>query len=95
MLPPVGLSHEVRVQTSNFLIGSPCPVVKYADNVLKVFATSFSIVVSCIISAFLFDFHPTVTFLIGASLVVSATVMYSSPERKLRRKPILPVTTRN
>jgi len=71
-------------------------VVRYADNVLKVFATSFSIVVSCIISAFLFDFHPSIAFLVGASLVVTATVMYSSPERggggatgiKKRRKPI-------
>jgi UDP-sugar transporter A1/2/3 len=66
-------------------------VVKYADNVLKVFATSFSIVISCIISAFLFDFHPSVSFLVGASLVVTSTVMYSSPERRPRRKPILPV----
>jgi UDP-sugar transporter A1/2/3 len=67
-------------------------VVKYADNVLKVFATSFSIVISCIISAFMFDFHPTVSFLVGASLVVTATVLYSSPERRPRRKPVLPVT---
>lgn len=66
-------------------------VVKYADNVLKVFATSFSIVVSCVISAFMFDFHPTLSFLVGASLVVLATVMYSSPDRKTKRKPILPV----
>jgi solute carrier family 35 (UDP-sugar transporter), member A1/2/3 len=69
-------------------------VVKYADNVLKVFATSFSIVISCIISAFMFDFHPSISFLVGASLVVTATVMYSSPERKPRRKSILPMTTR-
>lgn len=69
-------------------------VVKYADNVLKVFATSFSIVISCIISAFLFDFHPTMSFLVGASLVVTATVMYSSPERKPRRRSILPMTSR-
>mmetsp|Transcript_7654 Transcript_7654/g.10016 ORF Transcript_7654/g.10016 Transcript_7654/m.10016 type:complete len:437 (+) Transcript_7654:94-1404(+) len=79
-------------------------VVKYADNVLKVFATSFSIVVSCIISAFLFEFHPTYMFLCGASLVVTATVMYSSPEAsdkptlKIRKKTttttgILPTTT--
>lgn len=78
-------------------------VVKYADNVLKVFATSFSIVVSCIISAFMFDFHPTWTFLCGASLVVTATVMYSSPDaldrsaaRKSRKKTaasLLPMTT--
>ena len=60
-------------------------VVKYADNVLKVFATSFSIVLSCIISAFLFDFHPSWMFLCGASLVVTATVMYSSPERKITK----------
>lgn len=69
-------------------------VVKYADNVLKVFATSFSIVVSCIISAFLFDFHPTRSFLVGASLVVTATVMYSSPEKKVRRKSVLPMSSR-
>lgn len=70
-------------------------VVRYADNVLKVFATSFSIVVSCIISAFLFDFHPNMSFLVGASLVVTATVMYSSPETKKRRKPVLPMTNKS
>jgi solute carrier family 35 (UDP-sugar transporter), member A1/2/3 len=69
-------------------------VVKYADNVLKVFATSFSIVISCLISAFMFDFHPTISFLVGASLVVTATVMYSSPDRKVRRKSLLPMTVR-
>lgn len=68
-------------------------VVRYADNVLKVFATSFSIVVSCIISAFLFDFHPTMSFLVGASLVVTATVMYSAPETtRKKRRPVLPTT---
>jgi len=67
-------------------------VVKYADNVLKVFATSFSIVISCIISAFLFAFRPTFSFVVGASLVVLATVMYSSPEKRRRRKPVLPMT---
>ena len=79
-------------------------VVKYADNVLKVFATSFSIVVSCIISAFLFEFHPTWMFLCGASLVVTATVMYSSPDglgrtvRKTRKKTsaaILPTSQKS
>ena len=67
-------------------------VVKYADNVLKVFATSFSIVVSCILSAIFFDFHASFAFIVGASLVVLATAMYSQPERKKRRKPVLPTT---
>lgn len=55
-------------------------VVKYADNVLKVFATSFSILLSCIISAFLFDFRPNLLFICGACLVILSTVMYSKPE---------------
>ncbi|GKY95327.1 hypothetical protein MPSEU_000494500 [Mayamaea pseudoterrestris] len=70
-------------------------VVRYADNVLKVFATSFSIVASCILSAFLFDFHPSLSFLVGASLVVTATVMYSAPESKKRRKSVLPTTIKS
>ncbi|OEU13303.1 UDP-N-acetylglucosamine transporter-like protein [Fragilariopsis cylindrus CCMP1102] len=65
-------------------------VVKYADNVLKVFATSFSIVVSCVLSAIFFDFHASFAFIAGASLVVMSTALYAQPERKRRRKPILP-----
>ena len=80
----------VTVQAAGGLIVAV--VVKYADNVLKVFATSFSIVISCIISAFLFSFRPTFSFVVGASLVVLATVMYSSPEKRRRRKPVLPMT---
>lgn len=67
-------------------------VVKYADNVLKVFATSFSIVISCILSAIFLDFHATYSFVIGASFVVVATALYSQPETKKRRKPVLPTT---
>jgi len=68
-------------------------VVKYADNVLKVFATSFSIVISCVISALFFDFHASWGFVIGASLVVISTVLYSQPERRRNRKPVLPDTS--
>ena len=80
----------VTVQAAGGLIVAV--VVKYADNVLKVFATSFSIVVSCIITAILFDFRPSFKFVIGATLVVVATVMYSAPEKKRKRKPLLPTT---
>ena len=37
-------------------------VVKYADNVLKVFATSFSIIFSCLVSAVMFGFRPNISF---------------------------------
>lgn len=67
-------------------------VVKYADNVLKVFATSFSIVISCVLSAIFFDFHASFAFVVGASFVVVATGLYSQPEAKKRRTPVLPTT---
>ena len=64
-------------------------VVKYADNVLKVFASSFSIIFSCMISAVLFDFRPNGLFVIGAGLVCLSTVLYSRPEKRGRQ--VLPV----
>lgn len=67
-------------------------VVKYADNVLKVFATSFSIVISCVLSAIFFDFHASFAFVVGAAFVVVATGLYSQPEKKTRRTPVLPTT---
>jgi UDP-sugar transporter A1/2/3 len=41
-------------------------VVKYADNILKGFAASFSIVTSCVLCYFFFDFRPNLLFLVGA-----------------------------
>ncbi|KIX01521.1 uncharacterized protein Z518_09247 [Rhinocladiella mackenziei CBS 650.93] len=55
-------------------------VIKYADNILKGFATSLSIVLSTIASVFLFDFVPTIYFLLGSILVFWATYMYSMPD---------------
>uniref|UniRef100_A0A3B4A3L8 Solute carrier family 35 member A3b n=1 Tax=Periophthalmus magnuspinnatus TaxID=409849 RepID=A0A3B4A3L8_9GOBI len=53
-------------------------VIKYADNILKGFATSVSIIVSTLISYFILaDFNPTSVFFIGAVLVIAATFLYS------------------
>jgi len=51
-------------------------VVKYADNILKGFAASFSIVTSCVVCYFFFDFKPTFLFLVGAFLVLLSSYMY-------------------
>lgn len=51
-------------------------VVRYADNILKGFATSISIILSSMISVWLFNFEVTMTFSIGALLVVYATYLY-------------------
>jgi len=52
-------------------------VVKYTDNILKGFATSAAIVISCIASMYFFDFQLSLQFVIGSSLVIVATYMYA------------------
>ena len=55
-------------------------VIKYADNILKGFATSLSIVISFLASVALFSFQITVTFVLGAAVVLVATWMYNQPD---------------
>jgi UDP-sugar transporter A1/2/3 len=64
-------------------------VVKYADNILKGFATSISIVLSCFVSVFLFDFMVSWTFLVGAGLVILSTFLYEQPMKVERTVPNL------
>ncbi|KAG0183816.1 hypothetical protein DFQ28_000836, partial [Apophysomyces sp. BC1034] len=64
-------------------------VVKYADNILKGFATSLSIIVSGIISFYLFYFKPTTPFVIGASIVMISSYLYGVEFTK-RLTPIKP-----
>ncbi|XP_047111039.1 UDP-galactose translocator [Schistocerca piceifrons] len=52
-------------------------VVKYADNILKGFATSLAIVISCIASIYLFNFQLELQFVVGALLVMCSIFMYS------------------
>ncbi|XP_067408484.1 UDP-galactose translocator [Emydura macquarii macquarii] len=55
-------------------------VVKYADNILKGFATSLSIVASTVASVHLFGFRLDPPFALGASMVIGAVYMYSLPK---------------
>ncbi|KAI0082605.1 hypothetical protein K474DRAFT_203 [Panus rudis PR-1116 ss-1] len=55
-------------------------VIKYADNILKGFATSLSIVISFLASVVLFNFEMTITFILGATVVLVATWMYNQPD---------------
>lgn len=57
-------------------------VVKYADNILKGFANSISIILSCAISYFIFDFHINLFFNIGSCLVIYSTYLYGKPNDK-------------
>lgn len=64
-------------------------VVKYADNILKGFATSGSIIIACIVSVYLFNFELSILFCVGTVLVMVAVYMYSKfvPQAQ----PVLPV----
>lgn len=65
-------------------------VVKYADNILKGFATSLSILISCVASYFFFNFVVTARFATGAGLVLYAVWVYGSspaPPQKAQAAP--------
>ncbi|XP_075972843.1 UDP-galactose transporter [Anticarsia gemmatalis] len=57
-------------------------VVKYADNILKGFATSVAIVISCIASIYLFNFKLTVQFALGALFVIGSIFLYGYVPKK-------------
>ncbi|NWR40626.1 S35A2 protein, partial [Tachuris rubrigastra] len=54
-------------------------VVRYADNILKGFATALSIVASTAASAQLFGFRPRGPFLAGTAMVLVAVCLYARP----------------
>lgn len=69
----------VLVQASGgLLIGL---VMRYADNILKGFATSLSIIIACIASMYLFDFHLTTQFMIGVLIVIGSIFLYGQSSK--------------
>ena len=57
-------------------------VIKYADNILKNFATAVSIVTSVIVSALFLNFEVKPMFVAGALCVMGAVALYTSDPRK-------------
>lgn len=62
-------------------------VVKYADNILKGFATSAAIIVSCCASIFFFNFKLSLQFSVGAILVMISIYMYGRYSAPPNLKP--------
>lgn len=56
-------------------------VVKYADNILKGFATSLSIVLSAVIGFYFTNFVPSLQFISGTAVVLFSVYLYSLPQR--------------
>jgi len=65
-------------------------VIKYADNILKGFATSIAIVVSCVASIFIFGLFPKLLFIAGTALVIGAVVIYSVFPYKKKPASLVP-----
>ncbi|XP_064455142.1 UDP-galactose translocator-like isoform X2 [Ornithodoros turicata] len=55
-------------------------VMKYADNILKGFATSLAIIASCVVSMYALNFQLTWKFGVGAALVMASIFLYSKPQ---------------
>ena len=55
-------------------------VIKHADNILKCFATSSAIIISCVISVLVFDSQLTGLFVLGALLVICSIFLYLIPD---------------
>ncbi|GAB7364523.1 hypothetical protein MBLNU230_g5330t2 [Neophaeotheca triangularis] len=62
-------------------------VVKHADNILKNFATSVSIIISFLASVVFFDFHITWAYLLGTAIVLASTWLYNTGPVDHRQKP--------
>jgi len=56
-------------------------VIKYADNILKGFATGISALLSTVVSVQLFGFMPNMSFMLGAIVVIFATFVYSNAKK--------------
>ncbi|KAM3968270.1 UDP-galactose transporter isoform 2-T2 [Aphomia sociella] len=57
-------------------------VVKYADNILKGFATSVAIIISCVASIFIFNFVLTIQFAVGTMFVIGSIFLYGYVPKK-------------
>ena len=57
-------------------------VIKYADNILKGFACSLAIIITCIVSVFLFGFTLSLQFVCGAAFVIASVFLYGYQPKK-------------
>ena len=66
-------------------------VAKYADNVSKGFSSAASLVCTCMISSYLFQWRPSPAFVVGAGLVCAAIYLYAKPKPE-HEMPYVPVS---
>ena len=55
-------------------------VIKFAGNILKTFATVLALLLTCVWSMVLFDFHPTPLFSAGIAITATSVWLYARPD---------------
>ncbi|KAL4203047.1 hypothetical protein AMTRI_Chr02g266590 [Amborella trichopoda] len=63
-------------------------LMKYADNIVKVYATSMAMLLTMVLSVFLFDFKPTLQLLLGIIICGMSLHMYFAPVNMLVELPL-------
>ena len=58
-------------------------VVKYADNVLKTYATAIAILLTAVISCVLTKTYPSIIFVQGMSMVIASIFLYNLPYKEV------------
>ncbi|KAL9230968.1 hypothetical protein vseg_006249 [Gypsophila vaccaria] len=66
-------------------------LMKYADNIVKVYSTSMAMLLTMILSVYLFNFKPTVQLFLGIIICMMSVHMYFAPSSSLVE---LPATTK-
>lgn len=75
------IKHSIFLNFSGGLLVAV--VVKYADNILKGFACSLAIIITCVLSIFFFGFQLSFQFTVGAALVIGSIFLYGyTPPKK-------------
>ncbi|KAG9772224.1 hypothetical protein ABEF93_006123 [Exophiala dermatitidis] len=80
---------SIVIQTFGGIIAAFC--IYYADNISKNFAISISMVLSSLASFVFFDFSMSRHFLVGASIVMLATILYNTEEARVQQTPTIKV----
>ncbi|CAA2951686.1 CMP-sialic acid transporter 1 [Olea europaea subsp. europaea] len=63
-------------------------LMKYADNIVKVYSTSMAMLLTMVLSVFLFDFKPTVQLFLGIIVCMMSLHMYFAPPTTLVDLPL-------
>ncbi|KAK1268192.1 CMP-sialic acid transporter 1 [Acorus gramineus] len=63
-------------------------LMKYADNIVKVYSTSMAMLLTMVLSVYLFNFKPTVQLFLGIIICMMSLQMYFAPAHMLVDLPV-------